>query len=115
MNRVLNALLLVLLALVCAAVLITGLVVTSTRAFAQQPPQCGPYATVVAQLEGKYDERRMWGGIGPNGQLVELFVQPDGSTWTFLVSMPDGGGCLVASGEDWFVPPAAPQPSGTEG
>ena len=33
--------------------------------------------------------------------LVQLLTSPDGSTWTVIISTPQGLSCLATSGENW--------------
>ncbi len=42
-------------------------------------------------------------GIANNGRLVEVFSAGDGSTWTIVMTTPQGKSCVVASGEDWYL------------
>ena len=40
-----------------------------------------------------------------NGQLLDIFASPDGSTWTALTTSPAGLACVVASGKGWQQAP----------
>ncbi len=40
-------------------------------------------------------------GVTNKGALVEVLTTGDGSTWTIIVSMPNGTSCLFAAGEGW--------------
>jgi hypothetical protein len=71
----------------------------ASPAAAQQPPNCGPYAQVVAQLAEKYHETRR--GMGIAGQAIAELYASDAGTWTFLVTLPDGRACAMAMGEGW--------------
>jgi hypothetical protein len=35
------------------------------------------------------------------GRLLEVFATGSGSTWTIVMTRPDGTSCVVASGEAW--------------
>ena len=35
------------------------------------------------------------------GTLLEVLTADDGSTWTIIVSRPDGLSCVVAAGQNW--------------
>lgn len=65
------------------------------------PMPCSERDEVLAQLGNKYQEAPVSIGIANNGGLVEVLTSTDGSTWTIILSMPNGQSCLVAAGEDW--------------
>ena len=62
---------------------------------------CAERAEVLKNLEEKFDERPMAAGLTSEGGLVEVVKTADGSTWTILVTSPDGYTCIVAVGEGW--------------
>ena len=62
---------------------------------------CSQRDDVLAQLGTKYKEAPSAVGIANNGGLIEVLTSDDGSTWTIIVSMPNGTSCLLAAGEDW--------------
>lgn len=62
---------------------------------------CSQRDDVLAQLGNKYKEAPSAVGLASNGGLVEVLTSIDGSTWTIIVSMPNGTSCLVAAGESW--------------
>lgn len=64
-------------------------------------PPCMPHDDMVRFLERAKQETPE--GIGLNGddQIVELFTSPDRTTWTIVISEPNGRSCAVTSGEDW--------------
>ncbi len=45
-----------------------------------------------------------------SGALVELLTTKDGTTWTIILTSPQGRSCLIASGEGWR--PLVPVSSG---
>jgi hypothetical protein len=70
------------------------------------PAQAGPMACsqrdeVLAQLGKKYQEAPTAVGLANNGGLLEVLTSADGSTWTLILSMPNGTSCLMAAGESW--------------
>jgi hypothetical protein len=69
-------------------------------AMANQTP-CSKRADVLAQLGGKYQEAPVSVGIANNGGLIEVLTTTNGSTWTIILSLPNGMSCLLAAGEDW--------------
>ena len=76
-------------------------------ASAQAPPQtmvtpaCHSHADLAAMLNQKYAEQPSAVGLQANGDLVEVFVANDGTSWTIVVTRPDGWSCIVAVGENW--------------
>ncbi|WP_119458470.1 hypothetical protein [Rhodospirillaceae bacterium SYSU D60014] len=81
------ALLIVLLALPASAV--------------AEPTACSKRTEVVAHLAKKFKEAPAALGLASNGGLLEVLTNGNGSTWTIIVTMPNGISCLVAAGEDW--------------
>jgi len=65
------------------------------------PQICGARAELLAELTKRYSEAPVAVGLSNGGALVEVLTNDSGSTWTILVSQPDGTSCLVASGEAW--------------
>ena len=43
-------------------------------------------------------------GLESNGRLFEVFATDDGSTWTMVITTPDGASCVVAAGLEWQAP-----------
>ena len=64
---------------------------------------CSTRDQVISQLNEKYKEAPTAVGLANNGALVEVLTTGDGSTWTLVVSMPNGATCLLAAGQDWQV------------
>lgn len=68
---------------------------------------CFPREAVLAHLLGRYQEELLGAGTVDNdGTRLEILRTSDGSTWTVIISHPNGFSCIIASGEDWR--PAAP-------
>ena len=44
-------------------------------------------------------------GLASGGRLVEVFSTEDGSTWTLLLTAPDGTSCMMAEGQGWSALP----------
>ncbi len=80
-------------------------------ALAQPPPQmalapaCHSHAALAAMLNQKYSEAPSAVGVQANGHLVEVFASNDGTSWTIVVTRPDGWSCIVAVGENWETLP----------
>lgn len=64
---------------------------------------CLPHGKLVELLDNRYSEQRIAVGLESNGRLFEIFATDDSSTWTMVVTTPDGAACVVAAGLDWQV------------
>ena len=76
-----------------------GLALFSTAALAQ--PQCDKRDKVLSLLAEKYKESPVALGVTNNGGLVEVLSTNEGTTWSIIVTAPDGKSGLVAAGEGW--------------
>jgi hypothetical protein len=56
-------------------------------------------------LEQKFAELPSALGLQSNGHLVEVFVSSDSTSWTIVVTRPDGWSCVVAAGRYWETLP----------
>lgn len=68
-------------------------------AVAQQA--CPPRSDLLQRLSEEYGESPIALGLTNSGVMVELLARPDGSTWTIIVSRPDGVSCPIAAGQNW--------------
>lgn len=66
-----------------------------------QSQTCMKRVDLVRQLADRFQEAPIGLGIADNGSAVEVFVNPDGATWTLTMTMPNGLTCLLATGEHW--------------
>ncbi len=64
------------------------------------PAFCGPAVTMLGVLERQYGEDPTAEGVY-DGRLYQLWENRRTGTWTFILVMPGGGVCALASGEDW--------------
>lgn len=62
---------------------------------------CGQRTTVLDYLSAKYAEKPVAMGVAANGGLIEVLTSNEGSTFTIIVTMPEGETCMVAAGESW--------------
>jgi hypothetical protein len=69
---------------------------------------CPQHQAVIDELRVKYDEAPVAMGLASNGGVIEVFATGEGSTWTILITMPDGSTCMVATGQAWETLPIAP-------
>jgi len=77
-----------------------GLALVSTSA-AMAQPQCDQRDSVLQVLQQKYKESPVAIGVTHNGGLVEVLSAGNGTTWSIIVTTPQGMSCLVAAGEGW--------------
>ena len=67
----------------------------------QSDSNCGQRTTVIDYLSSKYSEKPIAMGIAANGGLIEVLTSTEGTTFTIIVTMPEGETCMVAAGEGW--------------
>lgn len=60
---------------------------------------------VVEHLRESFGERLVALGLASTGVLIEVFSAPDGTSWTIVVTHPNGISCPVADGERWQAVP----------
>ena len=84
-----------------SVILLLGILVVFSpfnTAVAQQV--CGERAKFTNKLEKTYAERPIAMGLTEKGAVLEVFASQHGS-WTFLLTLPSGLTCVVASGQSW--------------
>lgn len=74
---------------------------TPARADPQGAQICGARTEILAELTKRYSEAPVAVGLANSGVLIEVLTSDSGSTWTILVSQPNGTSCLVAAGKEW--------------
>lgn len=62
-------------------------------------------AQIIEQLAKKFAEAPVALGIADNGGVIELLTTGTGSTWTILITLPNGMSRVVATGESWTALP----------
>lgn len=83
-----------------AAALLAAAGVAVLPALAQSAP-CDARDNVLALLSDRYSEAPVALGVTGHGSLVEVLTDARGTTWTILVTAPDGTSCIVLTGEGW--------------
>lgn len=63
--------------------------------------QCGDYANVTQMAAAQYGEQLLWAATDKDGNRVEVWVSPDGSTWTLFLVPEPGTACPVSYGPVW--------------
>lgn len=94
--------------------LVAGLAFTfSTAAIAQSSPNpCGPDGeAIIAHLEKEWGESVKAIALNSRGHLVRWLVNDETQTWSMVVTMPSGAGCLTADGNHFeaFFEPVGPE------
>ncbi len=62
---------------------------------------CGKRDKLIGTLQQTYSEKPVAIGLSQDGSLIELLTSADGSTWTLLVTLPNGTSCIATAGQDW--------------
>lgn len=88
-----------------AAIALVGLPMP-TGGWALDDPACGGHSEVLATFASQYGEVPQVLAFTEEGGLIEVLVAP-GGTWTMVLTMPGEPTCIVATGKDWQVHPAA--------
>lgn len=66
------------------------------------PAMCNHHAVVVADLLKVFHEVPVGSSIDLETKtLIQLFVSPDGKTWSIVNTAPTGLSCIIASGIGW--------------
>lgn len=86
-----------------SAGVVTALPQISTLAHGQGVvyTNCSDRASVLGHLNGSYGETPVAMGLASSGGVVEILSSPDGSTWSIIITMPNGLSCSIAVGESW--------------
>jgi hypothetical protein len=93
-------------------VLLVGLLTLAGPTLAQAPPSnigraCHQRTDLTEMLNQRYAEQQSALGVQADGQLVEVFVSENGTSWTIVLTRPDGWSCIVAVGQHWESLPGA--------
>jgi len=90
-----------LVATLSVALFIGAIAVGRPAAADQTPTACGPHTDVIKALGSRFHETQSATALTSAGTLLEVLTADDGSTWTIIVSRPDGLSCVVAAGQNW--------------
>jgi hypothetical protein len=86
--------------LATAALGLVPWVAVSFSASAETGIPCYERKAFLAWLRSEYAERPVAAGVRDD-KLIQLFVRPDGRSWTIVVLRPGGLVCPLAAGADW--------------
>ncbi len=85
-----------------AMALLLGLFVTSQAAAQEQDARtCATRGEALSHLSDKYSEAPIAMGLTNKGAVIEVLTNKAGTTWTIIITMPNGVSCMVAAGEGW--------------
>jgi len=73
----------------------------STALAGQHKKACAERLDAITHLSTKYGEIPVHMGLANNGGVLEVLSNQSGSSWTILVTMPNGVSCMLATGESW--------------
>lgn len=82
------------------AALVAAAALAASPSLAQGVP-CDARDSVLALLANRYSEAPVALGVTGHGSLVEVLTDAGGTTWTILVTAPNGTSCIVLTGEGW--------------
>ncbi len=66
---------------------------------------CGNRSHFLQQLKNNFGENRVAIGVTDSGSVVEILASENGSTWTLILTMPNGKTCVMATGKYWETAP----------
>ena len=85
-------------ALGAAVVALSAIGASASEASARN--MCMKHADLEVVLE-KHKETQAAIGLASNGSLIQVYTSSDGSTWSIVMTNPQGVSCVVAVGQDW--------------
>ena len=95
---------------IALTLLTSAVVVATSPALAQQQqPLCTDRSEVISQLSSQYSEAPVAMGIANNGGVLEILSSQAGTSWTIILTMPNGVTCMIAAGENWESLPTRAQ------
>ena len=83
-----------------AASILSGAVTVPTTATAMA--RCGDRDHVIASLSEQHAERHIASGFQSEAGLMEIWASDADSSWTILLTRPDGMTCVMAHGTHWL-------------
>ncbi len=76
-------------------------VTMNAQAVAEEARICAVRGEALAHLSNKYSEAPVAMGVTSKGAMVEVLANQNGTTWTIIITMPNGVSCMIAAGEGW--------------
>ncbi len=87
--------------LTAALIGVIGVATTSMTLPVQAQAACASRPDVIKALTKEYAEQSVGMGLASDGNVVELFTNKDGASWTIVVTLPNGMACPVLDGKGW--------------
>lgn len=72
-----------------------------TAATVKAQTVCMPHDDFRVELQKNFSEIPVAIAIANNGALIELYAKHDRSSWTLVMTRPDGTSCVLVAGEEW--------------
>ena len=88
-----------------ALLLLGGAVAAGPAAAEEAQARWFDHAEVVEQLAARHKEAPTALGVTSGGAVLELFTTLDGSSWTIVLTLPNGMSRVIATGEGWMTRP----------
>ena len=66
---------------------------------------CPERDLVTDYLASEFEETPIAMGMANNGGVIEVYSSVDRTTWTIMITMPDGTSCMIAAGQAWEALP----------
>ncbi|NBB83026.1 MAG: hypothetical protein GVY28_06420 [Alphaproteobacteria bacterium] len=96
------------------ALLSALLAATAPATAAATEESCATRESILAYLAKEYAEQPVAMGLANSGGMIEVLTNSAGTSWTILLTKPDGETCMVAAGEGWETLPMAEVATGPE-
>ena len=78
-----------------------GLILSLPAKAEQAQNICTNRSEVLGHLATKYSEAPVAMGLANNGGVIEVLSSGKGTSWTIIITMPNGVSCMLAAGESW--------------
>lgn len=82
-----------------------ALVAASSTSANAQVIVCAKHAEIVEYLKNEYQELQGAFGLVGDKAILELFLSPQGATWTIVITDVSGKSCILAAGDTWEQKP----------
>lgn len=62
---------------------------------------CGSHSELAVDLKQRFDEAPTAMGMSGSAYVMEMFVNQESGTWSFVLTTTDGESCIFASGTNY--------------
>ena len=80
-------------------------IAASSTAAGAQVIVCAKHAQIVEYLKDEFQELQGAYGLVGDKAILELFLSPQGATWTLVITDVSGKSCILAAGDLWEQKP----------